>query len=231
MATRTSPKKAAPNLDRGQLVERALAIADLESLDAITIRRLASEFGVTPMALYWHFENKEALLAAMGDAFYDRIELGPLSDPGEQWDKRLRRVLDALVDTLRRHPASSSLAMPRILQCASGLALTELTLQLLVDAGFSTQESADIARTALQTVMMLVAGQPGGEFTVATQQRDQVLADKRRTISQLPAERYPRVIESVGALTACEDDDSYFGYGIDLFLAGVCSRHAQLSLV
>ena len=48
------------------MVGRAIALADAEGLDALTIRRLAQELGVTPMALYWHFRNKEELLAGAG---------------------------------------------------------------------------------------------------------------------------------------------------------------------
>ncbi|MFL5761300.1 MAG: TetR/AcrR family transcriptional regulator [Thermomicrobiales bacterium] len=43
-------------------MKRALAIADSEGLQAVTIRRVAKELGVTPMALYWHFKDKNELL-------------------------------------------------------------------------------------------------------------------------------------------------------------------------
>ena len=44
------------------VVEGALALAEAEGLGAVTIRRLAKELGVTPMALYWHFRSKDELL-------------------------------------------------------------------------------------------------------------------------------------------------------------------------
>ena len=56
-----------PRLSRDAILDRALAIADADGVDALSVRRLARELGVTPMALYWHFENKEALLHALGD--------------------------------------------------------------------------------------------------------------------------------------------------------------------
>ena len=52
-------------LTKQAVVQRALALADADGLDALTIRRLATELGVTPMALYWHFRNKEELLAGL----------------------------------------------------------------------------------------------------------------------------------------------------------------------
>src|SRR5882724_7082554 len=54
-------------LTKQAVVQRALALADSDGLDALTIRRLATDLGVTPMALYWHFRNKEELLAGLAD--------------------------------------------------------------------------------------------------------------------------------------------------------------------
>ena len=45
-------------LTRAAVVEQALALADKTGLDALTIRKLATELGVTPMALYWHFRAR-----------------------------------------------------------------------------------------------------------------------------------------------------------------------------
>ena len=58
-----------------------------EGLEAVTIRRVALEFGVTPMALYWHVQNKDELLAAMGRSFFDGI--GPRYDRTGRWDDQV----------------------------------------------------------------------------------------------------------------------------------------------
>ena len=47
------------------VVEVALTLAESGGLEALTIRRLAKELGVTPMALYWHFRGKDELLDGM----------------------------------------------------------------------------------------------------------------------------------------------------------------------
>ena len=57
------------------VADRALAIADAEGIEAVTIRRLATELGVTPMALYWHFRTKEDLLAGLADRVLDDLEV------------------------------------------------------------------------------------------------------------------------------------------------------------
>ena len=68
------------------MVDRALALGDAEGLEAVTIRRMRHELGVTPMALYWHFRNKEELLAGLADQIW--AELDTDVDPSAAWPTR-----------------------------------------------------------------------------------------------------------------------------------------------
>ena len=54
----TTKSATGVELSRATIVEKALEIVDREGLDAVTIRRIAQEFGVTPMALYWHVPKR-----------------------------------------------------------------------------------------------------------------------------------------------------------------------------
>lgn len=219
-----SPKNS--DLSREAIVERALEIADAEGIAAITIRRIAKEFGVTPMALYWHVANKDELLGAMGDRFFDAVEL-----PADgEWFERLRRVTDSLVASLRRHPGSAHLALTRVLACPAGQDLSEPTFAMLRAAGFSVRQTADIARTALQTAMMLVTQEAGAEVGVGAECRDQVVAEKRRAIKSLPPERYPTILECADTLTATDDHEEYYRFGVDLYISGVLGLYEAESV-
>jgi TetR/AcrR family tetracycline transcriptional repressor len=83
MATTKNPPQAAAKLSKAAVVERALALADELGLEALTIRRLAQDLGVTPMALYWHFRSKEELLAGLGDQVWAEIDAD--ADPAADW--------------------------------------------------------------------------------------------------------------------------------------------------
>jgi AcrR family transcriptional regulator len=204
-------------LSRAAIVERALTVMDTEGSDAITIRRIAQEFGVTPMALYWHVANKDELLAAMGDALLAGVTPPPATGP---WHVQLRGVVDNLIANLSRHPAAAELVFPRILVTEPGLELTEFTLTLLEDAGFSPQQAADLARMGLQTAMMLVTQLPGAESQAAQEERDALLAEKRAHIDRLPADRYPHIRGAAEPLTNCDDVPAYYSFGVDLYIEG-----------
>lgn len=90
-----------PPLTRERAIAAAIATADAEGLDAVSMRRLATRLGVTAMALYKHVANKEDLLAGMVDAVVVGYE-SPV-DPRDWRDavaQRVRAARRALV----RHP-------------------------------------------------------------------------------------------------------------------------------
>jgi TetR/AcrR family transcriptional regulator, tetracycline repressor protein len=213
------------SLSRDGIVDRAVAIADVEGLDAVSIRRLAQEFGVTPMALYWHVQNKDELLAAMGDRIFAGIALP--ADPAAPWDERLRELMVGLVAGLRRHPALLPLAFPRVLICPDGLSLTETALQIFHDGGLSSREAANTAAHALRTAIGLIADQPGTEQGRPDPDLDAHRAQKIEYLNSLPAELYPRLLESADDLLDCNDQGQYDELGIELFVAGVRALAAR----
>ena len=208
-------------ISREVLVQRALELADAEGLAAVTIRRLAQELDVTPMALYWHVANKDELLDAMGDALFENMVL---PGPGS-WSERLEVVLVALVDALRAHPASATLAFGRVMASEKGLDLTETALAVLHEAGFDSQRSSQIARQALQTAVMLVQAEPGAEQHAGAPSQRQLQVDaKQVALAALSPERYPHLAACSTYLLLCDDLSDYYRDGIDLFLAGVRAR-------
>ena len=131
-APSADPQRA--RLSKTAVVGRAIALADAEGLDALTIRRLAQELGVTPMALYWHFHNKEELLSALADQFWSEIDTDV--DEAAPWAAQLRGVLESLVQVLRTHPSASELLIAGEKQSAAALEATEVTLEVLRRGGF-----------------------------------------------------------------------------------------------
>ena len=101
MKTATAGKT---RLGKATLVDRAIELADTEGLDAVTIRRLAQELGVSPMALYWHCADKDALLTAISERLWDEIaaDLDAAPPAGDGWSE-LHRLTACLVAVLRRH--------------------------------------------------------------------------------------------------------------------------------
>lgn len=126
------PRLGEPTLSRERVVERALALADAEGTDALTMRRLGSELGVEAMALYTHVRSKGDLLAAIGTRIVGELEVEP-REPSD-WRGRIEAVCRAWASLRERHPRSFAL----IYAADTGvLPVTEELMDALLTAGLS----------------------------------------------------------------------------------------------
>jgi TetR/AcrR family tetracycline transcriptional repressor len=93
-------------LSREVIVSAALDLAERDGLDRLTMRALASQLGVTPMAIYYHVPDKEALVDLVVDEVHTRQVPLELTDEG--WEVCLRRRLLAQWEQLVRYPGLGS---------------------------------------------------------------------------------------------------------------------------
>jgi TetR/AcrR family tetracycline transcriptional repressor len=219
-------KETARRLDPEKLVATALAIADTEGLDAVTIRHLAQQHEVTPMALYRHFSDKDDLLAAIGHRLLADIDLPEPND--EAWDRQLHAVLTAFVAALRPHQNTASLTLRRILVAEPGLALAERTMELLTAGGFPLDYAAEVGRQSLCSLITLVTTEPGAGEDADPVVREDSLRVKRASLASLPPRRYPLVTGAADTLICPADTDRYYSLGIDLIVAGIRGVLADL---
>lgn len=96
------PAKRSPKLTQRRIVGAAIRLADADGLDAVTIRRLASELDVKPMSLYVHIATKDDLLALMMDEVVGMMLIEkPLS---ENWREALAEIAKREHAAYRAHP-------------------------------------------------------------------------------------------------------------------------------
>jgi AcrR family transcriptional regulator len=210
------------------VVDHGLALADAEGLEAVTIRRLAAELGVTPMALYWHFRNKDELLTGLADALW--AELDTRLDPSDEWPDQLRRLLESLVRVLRRHPSASQLLIGSEKRMGeAAMVASETALEILDRGGFDAEYTAAIVRQALFTGVMLAMSEPGFEPGMTEAERVEHQRQARLRLALLPPDRYPMVVAAAGPMTACDNPDFHYRVGIDVFIAGVRELSRRLA--
>src|SRR5579859_2560574 len=177
MANTQAHEAERSRLTKQTVVDRGLALADASGLDGLTIRRLAADLGVTPMALYWHFRSKEELLAGLAEAIWGEIEVKV--DPGLSWSDQLRSGLESLVSVLRAHPCAARLLIDHEAKNEAALDVTEKALAVLQSAGFDHAHASEIARQALWTGIMLVMGETGFDPAMPEAEREEALRLKR----------------------------------------------------
>jgi AcrR family transcriptional regulator len=97
-----APRRAPLSKDR--VLGAAVALADEAGIESLSMRRLAEELGVVPMALYKHVANKEELLDGMID-----VVVGEMDPPvaGAGWKSAVRQRILSARRALLRHPWAS----------------------------------------------------------------------------------------------------------------------------
>jgi len=93
------------------VVDAAVALADAEGLDALTVRRVATAMDTSPMTLYTYVPGKAELIDLMLDRIYAGIPREPLSRLG--WRDRVRAVADQNRTLFETHPWAAMVATTR----------------------------------------------------------------------------------------------------------------------
>jgi TetR/AcrR family tetracycline transcriptional repressor len=206
-------------LSKSAVTERALKLADADGLDTLTIRKLAQDLGVTPMALYWHFRSKEDLLEGVAERVWDEIDVNV--DPAAPWPDQLAGILKSLVSVLRTHPSAPRLVLEHEKRNEAALRATEITLGILRGAGFDPRYASEIARSALWTGITLVMSEPGYHPEVPDSEHAELQRRDQIQLAMLPVAQYPRLVECAVPMTACDDPEFHYQFGIELFIGGV----------
>ncbi|WP_262380307.1 TetR/AcrR family transcriptional regulator [Nonomuraea sp. PA05] len=199
------------------IAERALEIGDTEGIDAVTIRRLATDLGVTPMALYWHYKNKEQLLVGMADHLIGGFAPEPADE--RPWQAQLRDLTEGLIRALRTHPcAKNVLEQIDPVAVPNFLAVWDLALGLARTAGFGVDESCLITKYLLQSAIAIADAPVHG---AAEPDRAERVRAKQVGLQTLPVDRYPHLVEMAGPLVGGTDPMLYDTFGVDLVLSGI----------
>jgi AcrR family transcriptional regulator len=217
-ATRRTP------LSKERVLKAAMALADADGIEALSMRRLAQELGVEAMSLYNHVANKGEILDGIVDLAVSEIEL-PSTE--EEWEVAVRRCAISAHEAFLRHPWACSLVMsPGSTEIghSARLRYIEWLLRRLREAGFSPEltyhayhalDSHVLGFTMWQLGHLAAAKSLGGGKDFA-----ELAAG---LVRELRAGGYPYLAEhAVQHVTAPSDEgEGEFEFGLDLILEGL----------
>ena len=205
-------------LSRDRVLHAAVALADAGGVDALSMRRLAQELGVVPMALYKHVASKDELLDGMVDLLVAEIDPPPA---GTGWKAAIReRVLSARRVWLR-HPWASRVVESRTAPTPAVMAYMDSMIGLFRAGGFSI----DLTHHAMHAMGSRLLGFSQELFDDTAGAGPEMDAELLRWM----AGAYPHITELVHAIThdpasvvgpGC-DDQLEFEFALDLMLDGL----------
>ncbi|WP_328523932.1 TetR/AcrR family transcriptional regulator [Kribbella sp. NBC_00359] len=220
MATQASEPRTP--LSRDRVLRAAVAIADADGIDAVTMRRIGDALGAEAMSLYYHVSNKAALLDGIVELVMtqindvvDRIDL-----PAAEWKAAMRRRILSAREIMLRHPWAPRLFETRTTMSPEVVRYHDRLVGLMHAGGFSY----DLVHHALHALGSRALGFSQELFDPsagAGAESDRMLVDL--------ADQLPNLVGMLGEIAHDDpdstlgwcDDQAEFEFALDLILDGL----------
>lgn len=219
-ARRGRPPKGASLLSKDIIVDATLEVIDAEGVRGVNMRAVARVLGVDPKSLYNHVDGKEDLLDSVAEALLAALDL---PEPEGDLAIDLRSLAHAFRDRALAHPEAASLVLTRQLSSLEGLAPVEAVLRVLRGAGFGAEESVQLLRAVLATLIGTLLREVHAGPTYGAGDATSIA---QRTAA-LEESELPEVAAAAPHL-AIFDADREYDYTVELLLDAVCRRAASM---
>ncbi|MBC2875015.1 MULTISPECIES: TetR/AcrR family transcriptional regulator [Streptomyces] len=216
-----APRPAA--LTPQRIATAAVAIADAEGLEAVTMRRLAADLGVAPMAAYRYVSGKDELIALMVDFVHGEMEL---PDATDDWRTVLRAVAVRTRALALEHPWMAR--ADHLSLTPNQFAVSERVLAALGGLGLD----ADTMMAVYRTASAYVRGAVDSEISLTLMMRKRGWNTGDETREGLAPEmtwlmktgRYPATHRYLAEAQRKDDAEWRFELGLDCVLDGIAAR-------
>ncbi len=205
-------------LSRDRVLRAAVTLADREGADGLSMRRLAAELHVVPMALYKHVANKDELLDGMIDVVVGEID-PPRTDT--DWKTAVRERILSARRALLRHTWASRVMESRTSPTPTVMAYMDSMIQMFTDGGFSIDLTHHVLHAMGSRLM-------GFSQELFNDQTDPDTPIQPEMLEQM-GEAYPSIVRLYKAITHDDasvvgpgcDDQAEFEFALDLMLDGI----------
>ncbi len=219
-------------LSRDEIVRVAVAVADAEGPEAISMRRIARELRAGAMSLYWYVGSKEELLDLMLETLEAEVEA---PEPTGDWRADLRAFANQMRAALNRHPWALEFLGSRPPSGPNDARNLERLLTILAGLDLGVRPTMDL----LGAIATYVLGAVIREGREIRDQREQEQVESTMTEEERDAEReryrdwfrasgqYPQIARLLEAGIDPDDPatrDERFEFGLDVLLDGIAAQ-------
>jgi AcrR family transcriptional regulator len=191
-------------LTRQRIVAAAGKLVDAEGLEAVSVRRLATELGVQGPSLYNHFATKAEIVDAVADAVVAQVDVSAFGAHG--WQEALRLWAQSYHAVLSAHPNIVPVIAHGPGRRPAALAMADIVYGALVDAGFTQARATHIGAL----MRYLVTGSALGSFSRGFE-------DDPQTYQRYPHLRRAHLLVQYGRGV----DEDAFTLGLETLIAGL----------
>jgi TetR/AcrR family transcriptional regulator, tetracycline repressor protein len=199
------------------IAETALDLLDEVGLDGLTMRTLAGRLDVKAPALYWHVKNKRELLDTMAEhVFAEAVEGLEAPRRGTTWEEWLAALVGRLRGAMLRRRDGAKVLAGTFVSNDSLWRTMELTLRMMIDAGFDDRSAIRAATILMHYTIGYVIEE---QSRMGADYASNPYVDGRLD-EAVDAGRFP-LTAAASAELAAADTDGEFDHGIAVILAGI----------
>jgi AcrR family transcriptional regulator len=227
--------RLAPSLSRAEIVDAAIAVADAEGADAVSMRKIAQVLRAGTMSLYWHVANKEHLLDLMLDALLAEVEV---PEPSGDWRADMQTLARTNRAMLLRHLWVMDFVGGRPPLGPNTLLYLERSLAMLDRTGLDQTAAFRVLET-VQTYVMGAALRESREMRVRRDEEESGVTEEvwqpamKEWRDRLDADgRFMHFVAFLDVGIDPDDPetrDERFEFGLDCVLDGIAAKVAEIS--
>ncbi|PXY38206.1 TetR/AcrR family transcriptional regulator C-terminal domain-containing protein [Prauserella flavalba] len=219
MATETSGK----SVTREAIVSKAVDLMGERGLAAVSLRRIATELGVSAPTLYWYIASKRELLDSVAEYLLRKGWTGMANRPADgqpwwDWLEERARAMFLVMTSVRDAPQVVAGNRPTL----DRLQHVDTALGELVAVGFPADEA--------QQIFFVLGGYVGGmalEWQSEASREQEGADDSALGRAITDADRFPH-LAAAAAGKGHRSPMSTFDYGLELLIRGLRARHEEL---
>lgn len=205
-------------LGRDRVLEAALALADTYGLAALSLRRLAVDLGVTPMALYRYVESKDDLLDGIADLVLGTIEI---ETDVESWQERVRVQASSIRTALLRHPSVIPLISTRPLLTPHALRVAESLVGTFHRIRGDYREASFLYTQFIRFVLAVLAAETELGPARSEDERANLARAVRIRLETLPPNDFPNLVGAARYLASPFEPARAFDAALTFAIAGL----------
>lgn len=223
--TRPARQPGPPGLSRVRIVRTAVELLDAEGLQALSMRRVATQLNAGHMSLYWHVATKGELLELALDEVFGEVVAPP---DGLPWDEQLCALAGSLRAVFARHRWAARLIGEYLNIGPNALRMTDTALRVASGSGLAPDQTDSAAALVLEYVCGFATAETRMIENAAKAERngeqpaDEGFAEVSNAVrSGLTEFATLRELASRDIGTATEIRDRNFAFGLQCIIAGL----------
>lgn len=205
-------------LAKHEIVETAVSLMEELGEAAFSVRKLGDRVGCDPMAILYHFKNKDGMYRAMADALV--AKLSPVGND-LPWQDRLRTHARDHRALALRYPNTFPLLQRFLNTGVADFPHIEMVHRALADAGVSDADAPAVCLAWYAGVIGLCTAEISGLVRPA---RESEVAE----MEELPSAEFP-VLRKLARSYLAVETETVFEIANELFIEGLCSRSDRMS--